>query len=187
MYLKKIELHNIRGFESLVFDLTRPDGSYAGWTVFTGDNGAGKSSLLKAIAVGLTGKETARALQPNFQRWVRDGTTQGSIRLTIVPERGVDEFSVGGRTAFKPFPATVNLDAKDRDTRLEMEESQKDVAASTNERAKLRAELDGLVAHLYGLTEEEFIHILGTFPLVGSAVKVDAHNAYRRVAGGLIQ
>ena len=54
------------------------------------------------------------------------------------------------------------------------------------ERAKLRAELDGLVAHLYGLSEEEFTHILSTFPLVADAVKVDAHNAYRRVAKGLI-
>ncbi len=40
------------------------------------------------------------------------------------------------------------------------------------ERAKLRAELDGLVAHLYGLSEAEFAHILGTFPLVANAVKV---------------
>ena len=55
------------------------------------------------------------------------------------------------------------------------------------ERAKLRAELDGLVAHLYGLTEAEFAHILSTFPLVADAVKIDAHNAYRRVASGLIQ
>ena len=55
------------------------------------------------------------------------------------------------------------------------------------ERAKLRAELDGLVAHLYGLTEAEFAHILGSFPLVAEAVKVDAHNAYRRVANGLIE
>ena len=31
------------------------------------------------------------------------------------------------------------------------------------ERAKLRAELDGIIAHLYGLTEEEFKHILSTF------------------------
>jgi hypothetical protein len=54
------------------------------------------------------------------------------------------------------------------------------------ERAKLRAELDGLVAHLYGLSEEEFTHILGTFPLVADAVTVDAHNAYRRVAKGLV-
>ena len=31
------------------------------------------------------------------------------------------------------------------------------------ERAKLRAELDGLVAHLYELSEEEFAYVLTTF------------------------
>ncbi|MFZ3140428.1 Eco57I restriction-modification methylase domain-containing protein [Polaromonas sp.] len=64
--------------------------------------------------------------------------------------------------------------------------SHKDGATDPTERARLRAELDGLVAHLYGLSEAEFAHILGTFPLVSTAVKVDAHNAYRRVANGLI-
>ena len=63
--------------------------------------------------------------------------------------------------------------------------SHQDGATDPAERARLRAELDGLVAHLYGLSEAEFVHILGTFPLVASAVKVDAHNAYRRVASGL--
>jgi len=38
-------------------------------------------------------------------------------------------------------------------------------------RARLRAELDGLIAHLYGLTESEFAHILTTFPLVAQPVK----------------
>ena len=60
-------------------------------------------------------------------------------------------------------------------------------ATDVTERAQLRAELDDLVAHLYGLTESEFTHILGTFPLVKDAIKVDAQNAYRRVANGLIQ
>jgi hypothetical protein len=54
------------------------------------------------------------------------------------------------------------------------------------ERARLRAELDGLVAHLYGLTEEEFVHILGAFPLVDDATKSAARNAYRDVERGLI-
>ncbi|MDZ7622254.1 MAG: hypothetical protein U5O69_07730 [Candidatus Competibacteraceae bacterium] len=49
------------------------------------------------------------------------------------------------------------------------------------ERARLRAELDGLIAHLYGLTEAEFAHILGTFPLVAEPVKIAALNAYRDV------
>jgi len=63
MYVSKVILRNIRGFADLEFDLERPENKYAGWTVFTGDNGSGKSTLLKAIAIGLTGKETARALQ----------------------------------------------------------------------------------------------------------------------------
>ncbi len=60
-------------------------------------------------------------------------------------------------------------------------------ATHPNERAKLRAELDGLVAHLYGLMEEEFAYILTTFPLVPDPVKVAALNAYRDVERGLIQ
>ena len=51
----------------------------------------------------------------------------------------------------------------------------------------VRAEIDGLVAHLYGLTEEEFAHVLGTFPLVDDQVKVAAQNAYRDVAKGLVK
>ena len=59
-------------------------------------------------------------------------------------------------------------------------------ATSITERARLRAELDGLIAHLYGLTEDEFAHILRTFPLVASSVKVAAQNAYRDVTKGLL-
>ena len=52
------------------------------------------------------------------------------------------------------------------------------------ERAKLRAELDGLVAHLYGLTENEFAHILATFPLVPQDVRDAALVAYRDIVRG---
>jgi energy-coupling factor transporter ATP-binding protein EcfA2 len=127
MYINQIELKNIRGFEDLKFSLVRPDGSYAGWTVFTGDNGSGKSSLLKAIAVALTGKDTARALQPSFHRWIREGATEheGRIELTIAPEKGLDEFSGGGKTAYTNFPATIVLKNGGKDTNIEVIESQK--------------------------------------------------------------
>lgn len=49
-------------------------------------------------------------------------------------------------------------------------------------RAKLRAELDGLIAHVYGLSEAEFAHILSTFPLVAAEVKEAALAEYRRLA-----
>jgi hypothetical protein len=50
------------------------------------------------------------------------------------------------------------------------------------QRAALRAELDGLIAHVYGLTEAEFSHILSTFPLVAAEVKEAALQEYRRLA-----
>ena len=59
-----------------------------------------------------------------------------------------------------------------------------DGATDPAERARLRAELDGLVAHLYGLTEAEFAHILSTFPLVADTVKKAAHQAFRDIDSG---
>jgi hypothetical protein len=65
--------------------------------------------------------------------------------------------------------------------------SHKQGATDLVERACLRAELDGLIAHLYGLTESEFAHVLTTFPLVAEPVKVAALNAYRDVERGLVK
>jgi hypothetical protein len=65
--------------------------------------------------------------------------------------------------------------------------SRKEGVTDSAERGRLRSELDGLVAHLYGLTEEEFAYILGAFPLVPDPVKIAAQNAYRDVERGLIK
>ena len=62
--------------------------------------------------------------------------------------------------------------------------SHKNGAIDSEERARLRAEIDGLVAHLYGLSEEEFAHVLRTFPVVPEPVREAARNAYRAVARG---
>ena len=50
------------------------------------------------------------------------------------------------------------------------------------ERARLRAELDGMIAHLYGLTEEEFAYVLSTFPLVEQATKDAALEEFKKEA-----
>lgn len=46
-------------------------------------------------------------------------------------------------------------------------------------RDQVRAELDARVAHLYGLTEAEYEHVLASFPLVPEAMKVATLQAYR--------
>ena len=120
MYIHKVSLRNIRGFDTLDFDLARPDGTYAGWTVFTGDNGSGKSTLLKAIAVCLTGKDTARALQPSFHRWIRHGTGEAevSIELEIARVDSDDELGESGRSPAPQFPAKIVLKNGGKETSL---------------------------------------------------------------------
>ncbi|AFZ61427.1 ATP-binding protein [Anabaena cylindrica FACHB-243] len=65
--------------------------------------------------------------------------------------------------------------------------SYKDGIIDEVERGKIKAELDGIIAHIYGLTEEEFASIIRTFPLVPEPVKITALNAYRDVERGLIK
>jgi len=63
-------------------------------------------------------------------------------------------------------------------------ESHRNSATEPAERAALRAELDALIARLYNLTEPEYRHILGTFPLVAEPIKTAARQAYRAAPRG---
>lgn len=88
------------------------------------------------------------------------------------------------------FEAIVERTARLICTTVEFDDLAKEVglkghkegATDPADRARLRAGLDGMVAHLYGLTEEEFTHILSTFPLVEQSVKDAALDAYREFA-----
>jgi len=58
MYIKRIHLKNVRCFENIEIDFDRPGSS----VLFLGDNGDGKSTILKSIAMGLCDESSAAAL-----------------------------------------------------------------------------------------------------------------------------
>lgn len=153
----------------------------------------GNSLLASRIAVDRDKLTTALQAILNsfvFDYWIRQ-TVSANLNMFFIMQVPVpriednDKFlnSLTVRTA-RLICTTPDFDDLAKAVGLK---SHRDGATDPTERARLRAELDGLVAHLYGLSEEEFVHILGTFPLVPDAVKLDAHNAYRRVANGLIE
>jgi predicted ATPase len=109
MYVKRVVLEDLRGFKRADLEMKRPDGKYSGWWVITGDNGSGKTALLKAIAMALVGPDAIRALEPSFQGWIRQGESKAKVKVEIVAgER--DRFAVGRRPE-RPFWSELNLSA----------------------------------------------------------------------------
>lgn len=79
MYLRRLRLENVYGFERLDLDLTHADGAFAGWTVLAGPNGSGKTSVLRAMGIVLRG---APAIVRS-QDVVRFNASAGEVRADV--------------------------------------------------------------------------------------------------------
>ncbi|HEX9929497.1 MAG TPA: AAA family ATPase [Pyrinomonadaceae bacterium] len=79
--ISRITLENIRGFEWVEINFKHL-GSQSLLNVFLGDNGVGKSTLLKCLALGLASPKAASKLfeEPD-QPWLRFNTQSGMIKL----------------------------------------------------------------------------------------------------------
>ncbi|MEI7587292.1 AAA family ATPase [Runella sp.] len=79
MYITEIELTNIRSVQKLHLKFPKP----AGWHVLLGDNGAGKSSVIRAISAAIVGPSEILRLDPDFSTWVTSGKKKATINLEI--------------------------------------------------------------------------------------------------------
>lgn len=81
LYLSHVTIDNIRSLAAL--DWSIPPERARGWHVIIGNNGAGKSALLRAVALALMGEEDAQALRQDFGAWLRHGSDAGQISVTV--------------------------------------------------------------------------------------------------------
>ncbi|MDJ1505580.1 AAA family ATPase [Xanthocytophaga agilis] len=86
MYIQKVSIKNIRSIQRFEMEFENP----AGWHVLIGDNGAGKSSIIRSIALGLVGPEEILGIKPNWNNWITWKEDNGSVELGIEPEEGID-------------------------------------------------------------------------------------------------
>ncbi len=96
MRITKVELKNIRCFEEVTVDLS-PAEDAARWSVILGDNGVGKSTLLRSIALGVAPPETASAMLADGGPWLRRGSDSGHIRVSLDGGGGETEIRIRRR------------------------------------------------------------------------------------------
>lgn len=95
MFLHEAKIENLRSIRSMRWSLEQQKS--AGWHVILGDNGSGKSTFLKAIALALVGASDAAGLRQPWDDWLTRGEEHGHVRLRISRDPLYDRFSSKGR------------------------------------------------------------------------------------------
>lgn len=124
MFFKKIQLKNFKCHADLLVDFTLPEGSKVPvrkTTFVTGENGAGKSALLQAIAMVTGGSDALRHLPGFPAAYIRHGadvavifatitTAQAEERelsLTLHRDEAVWDAVIRARTTLAPIDAAL--------------------------------------------------------------------------------
>lgn len=97
MHVRRLAITNIRSIDTFEMRFL-PTDKVAGWHVILGSNGAGKSSVVRSLALALAGPKEAVALRQNWNTWARFGESESSIRIQVECDTK-DIFTRTGRRA----------------------------------------------------------------------------------------
>ena len=104
MHVKRLTIQNIRSIERLEIDLDSHE--LPGWHVLLGDNGTGKSTIVRALALTFMGMRNADATRQDWSRWIGAGDMDGLVNVCLT-QHAEDRWTGRGRTR----PATVEAHA----------------------------------------------------------------------------
>ena len=95
MKITKLQLKNIKCFEDVELSFER-EGGLINWSLVVGDNGQGKTTILRSLALGLCDVEAASALLAELHGGIlRHGEEQGTIKISLQnPNKPSDNYEV---------------------------------------------------------------------------------------------
>lgn len=109
MHVTRTTIKNIRIIDQFEFALDAKTPA-AGWHVFLGDNGSGKSTVVRSIVLALIGAENAAASRQDWNGWLREEVSAGSIAVALEQHTEYDRWSGNGRTSKSVFTIKVNME-----------------------------------------------------------------------------
>jgi predicted ATPase len=87
MFLKHIRLHQFKCLEDFELDFSAKEGNRR-WTILLGENGTGKSNLLKAIALVTAGSNALGELIDTPENWIQNGKNECRIDALLTTQDG---------------------------------------------------------------------------------------------------
>jgi predicted ATPase len=88
MFLKSIILRNFKCLADIELSFDAGAGVNRKWTIILGENGTGKSNLLKAIALVTAGSNAIGELIGDVDSWIRIGQTSCSVTAVLETKKG---------------------------------------------------------------------------------------------------
>lgn len=88
MFLKEIKLRNFKCLSDISLSFEKDKKSNRKWTLILGENGTGKSNILKAIALVTSGSNALGELLGNIDSWIKFGENNCSITAVIETKKG---------------------------------------------------------------------------------------------------
>jgi len=88
MFLKKISLNNFKCLSNIELSFEQTTSANRKWTFILGENGTGKSNILKSIALVTSGSNALGELIGNVDNWIKFNEKSCSITAEIVTKKG---------------------------------------------------------------------------------------------------
>ena len=106
MHVQRLTIENIRSIRR--FELALKGAEAAGWHVILGDNGSGKSTVVRALALALMGQWNAYAARQDWSHWLSSGEESGQVSVSL-SAHGMDYWTGKGRTSDGPISARADI------------------------------------------------------------------------------
>ncbi len=109
MHVERLSIRNIRSLRQFTLELGPAE--MAGWHVLLGDNGAGKSTIVRSLALALMGGPNAHATREDWERWITHDRHTAVVEA-VLRQHDDDEWVGSGRTSDEPIEVTVEIGAR---------------------------------------------------------------------------
>ena len=95
MYITSLSIKNIRSIAEFKYEIGQSD--CPGWHVILGDNGSGKSSLIKSLAIIFAGGPKVSAARQIWEEWLTQGSDSAEIEVIINRDDEFDQYLLKGK------------------------------------------------------------------------------------------